>query len=311
MGFLCLVLSCVGVATLVVFALRLVGFLRANFFASIDVRRRYAKAGDWAIVTGATEGIGYAMAMDLARRGLNVCAIARTEARLAEVVAEIERSGVKGMAVAFDFAAAGDKEYRELFARLDALSVALLVNNVGVNYAYPNYLDEADLQDDLRILKVNCEPTLRMTRFVLPRMKAKRAGGIVMLSSFSALTPVPLLCTYAGTKAFNLSFGESLAYEVRPFGIDVLVVTPNLVVSKMTQGKSSCEPRESFMMVGARQMARQTLQQIGAVVTTSGHVNHQIIRGVVSLLPVSLVAEKICAFHRGMKRRAESKRSHN
>lgn len=307
MALCCSFFVVVGVITVTVFLFRFVKFLQVNFFTSVDLKRKYAAAGDWAVVTGATEGIGRAMALNLASRGFNICVVARTEARLRDVVDEAERKGVKGLAVVFDFATAGDEEYTRLFEKLSSLGVALLVNNVGINYTYPNFIDEVDLQEDLRLLKVNCEATLKMTRFIIPRMKEKRAGGIVFLSSFSALTPVPMLCTYAGSKAFNLSFGEALAYELRQFGIDVLVATPNLVVSKMTQGKASRQPKESFMMVGAPQMARQTLDKLGVVVKTSGHINHQLIKGLTSMLPESLVAGRIFALHKSIKRRTESK----
>ncbi|KEG06287.1 short-chain dehydrogenase [Trypanosoma grayi] len=309
MAFLCGVLSAVGAVTLVAAAVQLVNFLRVNLFGGADLKRKYAKAGDWAVVTGATEGIGYAMTLELARRGFNVCVVSRTQSKLDGLVAELAKRGVQGRAIAFDFASAGDKEYKELFAQLESLNVAILLNNVGVNYTYANYFDEVDQQEDLRIIKVNCEATMRMTKFMVPRLKAKRAGAIVMLASISAVSPAPLLSTYAGSKAFCLSFGESLAYELKEYGVDVLVVTPSLVVSRMTQGASSRKPRESFMMVGAAAMARQTLNKLGVVTQTAGHFNHAIVKSIVKLLPESFAGAKVLAMHKNIKRIAERKRA--
>ncbi|CBH11030.1 T. brucei spp.-specific protein [Trypanosoma brucei gambiense DAL972] len=308
MLFDCTLLSLLGAMVAAIGLYRVVQFVHLTFFSTgHDLKRRYSKAGDWAVVTGGTEGIGRAVALDLANRGFNVCVISRTQSKLDEVVAEIEKCGTRGHSIAFDFATAGEAEYKMLFAKLDSLAVGLLVNNVGVNYTYANYFDEADLVDDLRIIKVNCEATTRMTKFFAPRMKARRAGGIVLLGSFSAVTPAPLLATYAGTKAFNVSFGDALFYELKKFGVDVLVVTPNLVVSRMTQGASTRAPKETFLTVGAAAMARQTLNQLGVVNRTAGHRNHIIIEAIARLLPESLRGEKMLAMHESIKKRAERK----
>ncbi|EAN95427.1 hypothetical protein C3747_248g26 [Trypanosoma cruzi] len=299
----------VGAFSVVLGLYRLVKFLYVNLLASTDLKRKYARAGDWAIVTGATEGIGYAMAMELARRGFNVCVVARTRSKLDAVVAEIEKKGVQGKAVVFDFSTADAQAYKRLFAELELLEVAILVNNVGVNYPYANYFDEADVEEDMKMLKVNCEATLRMTRFIVPRLKAKRSGGIVFLSSISATVPSPLLSAYAGTKSLSLSFGEGLAYELQQFGVDVLTVTPSLVVSRMTQGVSSRKPKETLFMVNAAAMAHQTLNKLGIVTRTAGHINHALLNSCLRILPESLVANKILTMHQAIKRRAERSRT--
>ncbi|EPY32682.1 beta-keto reductase [Strigomonas culicis] len=269
------------------------------------MKKRYGKAGNWAVVTGASEGIGLAMTMDLARRGFNVCVIARTASKLDAVVEDVKKAGVEGLAIPFDFSTATSADYDKLFKELDKIDVAVLVNNVGVNYDYTNYFDEVDISMDLFLLKVNTEAMVRMTKYVVPKMKAKRAGAIVVLSSVSAVTPTPMLATYAGTKAFNLSFGAGLHYELKEFGIDVLNVTPNLVVSKMTQGKSSRAPKESFLMVNADRMAHQTLDKLGAVTQTSGHSNHAVIETLLLWVPESMRTNKILRFSKAIKARAE------
>lgn len=301
-------LSLVGAVALGMLLIKVAAFLKITYLTSLNMKKRYSKAGEWAVVTGASEGIGHAMAIDLGRRGFNVCVIARTQSKLDSVVEELKQIGVEGKSISFDFAAATPKNYEELFAELDKIQIAVLVNNVGVNYSYTNYFDEVDLETDLRLLKVNCESSIRMTKYVVPKMKSKHCGAIVMLGSVSAVTPAPLLCTYAGTKAFNLSFGSGLYYELKEFGIDVLAVSPNMVVSKMTQGVSSRKPRESFLMVNAAQMAHQTLDKLGSTPQTPGHSNHAILEAVMRALPVDYVSNKLVALHKGIKRKAERKR---
>lgn len=299
-------LSAVGaVATALVIA-RLAHFVRLNMFTTCDLKRRYAKAGEWALVTGASEGIGHAMAMDLARRGFNVCVIARTQARLDELVKEMrEAAGVQGMAIAFDFANATAEQWSELFARLDSIAIAVLINNVGINYEMPRYFDEAELDLDLRILKVCCETTMRMTKYVLPKMRARRNGAIVNLASIAATSASPFFAVYSGAKSFNYAFSESLACEVAEFGIDVLAVTPNLVVSRMTQGVSSRKPRETFIMVNADAMAHQTLNKLGSTWSTSGHCNHAIIEAIYRCIPLSLRSAFVLKQVKSVKSRAE------
>lgn len=302
------ILSAVGAVALGVVLIKVLNFIHVNYITSVDMKKKYGKAGDWAVVTGASEGIGQAMSLDLARRGFNVFAIARTKSKLDALVSEIEKFGVKGKTYSFDFGEATPESYGDLFKALDEINIAVLVNNVGVNYEYTNYLDQVDVSTDLRLLKVNCETTIRMTKYVVPKMKEKKCGAILMLGSVSAVTPAPLLATYAGTKAFNLSFGSGLHYELKEFGIDVLAVSPNMVVSKMTQGRSSRKPRENFLMVNADQMAHQTLDKLGTVPQTPGHSNHAILEAILLMLPINFRSQKILQQHKDVKRRAERKR---
>lgn len=304
---LCECFSWLGVAAAVVIALRIVSFLYETYVAKANFKK-YLKSGSWAVVTGASEGIGYALALELARQGFNVCVISRTKAKLAEVVAEIEKLGVKGSAVEFDFASGSTATYKQLFSELDRLDVSVLVNNVGVNYDYANYFAEVDVETDLRILKVNCESQIQMTKYFLRRVD-KKTGAIVNLSSFTASAPAPMLATYAGSKCFNRGFSNAIAFEVCSRGVDVLTVMPNLVISRMTTGVSTRAPKPGFLKVSASSMARQTLQKLGSTLETAGHVNHGIIAAVASLLPASLVGSQILKMHKDVKRRAERKKA--
>ncbi|CUF35464.1 short chain dehydrogenase, putative [Bodo saltans] len=299
-------LTAVGAVAAVYLVARFVQFLSLQF-ASPNLKQKYAKAGTWAVVTGASEGIGQALALDFAKRGFNVCVIARSKDKLASVVEEIEKKKVQGKAISFDFSTASSHDYKKLFNELDAIELAVLVNNVGVNYTYANYFDEVDIEEDLRILKVNCEAQLQMTKYAVRRLRPKKSGAIISLSSFTATTPSPLLSTYTATKSFNYGFSNSLAFELQGTGIDVLTVTPNLVISRMTSGVSTKAPKPSFLKVSASAMARQTLNALGTTKVTSGHRNHAIIEGVLSFLPVDFVGNQILKMHKDIKKRAERK----
>ena len=302
-------LTLIGGVYLLYNAFKLIMFLKMNYFTKLNIKTRYAKAGNWAVVTGASDGIGFAMAKDLARRGLNVCLISRTKSKLEDAATQIKTKypNVEVKIIEFDFQSATGATYDKLQKELEALQIAVLVNNVGINYRYPQHFDEVPLEEDLNIVKVNCEATMRMTKMVLPEMRKKKSGAIICLGSFSALHPTPLLATYAGTKAFNLQFAEALAAEVKKDRIDVLAVAPNMVVSNMSAGVSDRKPKTSFMFVNAGEMARATLNKLGATTHTDGHPHHAIIEGVLSKLPASFVNNQIATQQFITKKKAEKK----
>lgn len=153
--------------------------------------------GKWAVVTGATSGIGEAFAHELAGRGMNVLIISRTPAKLEKTKADILRRAPEGVEVevlAFDFTRMAEAD--AFYARLGQVAVALhkkggigmLVNNVGTNVEVPEFLHELPESEILNIVRVNVEGTVRMTRAILPFMAER-----YVVFSLVAL-PFPVLC---------------------------------------------------------------------------------------------------------------------
>jgi 17beta-estradiol 17-dehydrogenase / very-long-chain 3-oxoacyl-CoA reductase len=250
------------------------------------LRQLYSGAGAWAVVTGGSDGIGRALALQLATAGFNVCVIARTQSKLDEVVEEIQLSGRKGLAIAFDFSTCQQDAYDALFRQLDTLDISILVNNVGMSHLNGELYEVPPMADELKLLLVNCLPMLELCKYMVPKLKAKRCGAIVNLSSLSAVVrTVPYLATYAGTKSFNQTFSDSLAFELQPFGVDVLTVTPGFVSTGMTQGSGHRRPRTNFQMVDVNEMAKDTLSVLGRRQATAGHRYHQVLQEVYDLVP--------------------------
>ena len=281
-------LEALGGLFAVILLLKFLNIVRTAFLqrGSINVKK-YQKAGDWAVVTGASDGIGRAMAVELGRRGMNVVLIARTEAKLKEVAAEIE-SGTKPVrtkVIPFDFSTATQGQYQTLFSALDTVALAVLVNNVGVSTDYPQPFDESNLDEELRMLTVNCASQLQMTKYAVKRLKRSGCGAIVNLSSLSAYLNVPFLSVYSATKAFNRCFSSSLASELQTHHIDVLSVTPNLVATAMTQGNSLRRPRPGGLFVDAETMAHETLNQLGKTEDTAGHSRHALVQSLMLSVP--------------------------
>ena len=112
------VFNWIGLATALYFAAKVVTFAHQYFLLRTSLTK-YKKGGSWAVVTGASDGIGKAMSIELGKRGFNVCLISRTKSKLDEVASTIATGSVQTRTIAFDFSKAGDAEYQKLFKELD------------------------------------------------------------------------------------------------------------------------------------------------------------------------------------------------
>jgi len=189
--------------------------------------------GKVALVTGASRGIGRAVALELARAGAEVAVnYAASEGPAQEVVREIEALGRRALAVKFDVAdheavARGVKEVEEAFGRID-----ILVNNAGITRdGLCMRLKEEDWE---RVLSVNLKGAFLVTRAALPGMLKRRWGRIVNISSVVAFSGNPGQTNYAASKAGLVGFSRSLALEVASRGITVNVVAPGFIETDMT-----------------------------------------------------------------------------
>lgn len=140
-------------------------------FGAANGKSNFGK-GSWAVVTGATDGIGREFALQLARKGFNVFLASRTPEKLGQVAAEIEQQtpGIKTKTQSIDFSAGDDSQYAVLAAGLKGLDIGVLVNNVGMSHDMPVPFAETPEEEMLRIAEINVKATLRVTRIVAPGM---------------------------------------------------------------------------------------------------------------------------------------------
>jgi 17beta-estradiol 17-dehydrogenase / very-long-chain 3-oxoacyl-CoA reductase len=293
-------LAVVGLLVITKFFLGVAQWVYTNMIASGNLKK-YKAAGNWAVVTGASDGIGKELAKEIAKRGFNVVLVARNAAKLDAVKAEI--SGVEVMTVVLDFAKATLADYKAVFAKLDKIEIGILVNNVGISYEFPQYFATSDLEYDLELLKVNCESQIVFTKYVAKRLVDKRAGAIINLASLFGIANAPLLSAYSGSKAFNRQFSNSLALELRESKVDVLAVTPGFVATKMAGTK-----RTNFQIVDAKQMAKQTLNKLGVVTETCGHWHHDLMKAVMEALPASYINGQSLGTSKSLNKKALKKR---
>jgi uncharacterized protein len=177
----------------------------------------------WAIVTGASGGLGAAFTRALAQRGLSVLAVARAGASLTKIADEVRDGG--GCVETLPADLAGIEGINAVVARAKALDdIELLVNNAGLSTS-GRFLEQS-AEKELQSIQVNVEALYALTRAILPAMVARKRGGILNVASIVAFQAIPYWTTYASTKAFVLSFGEGLAYELRHSGVRVVTVCP-------------------------------------------------------------------------------------
>lgn len=178
-----------------------------------------------ALVTGASAGIGRVFAEQLAARGDNVVLVARDEARLEELAAELEQSrGLSAEVLAADLTDAAD--LIAVAARLaDAKRpVDLLINNAG--FGTFGAFHELPIEAELREVQLNVVALVRLTHAALESMVQRGSGGVINVASVAAYQPIPGNATYAATKAYVLHFTEAVHDELRGTGVSALACCP-------------------------------------------------------------------------------------
>ncbi len=184
------------------------------------------KYGPWALVTGASAGLGAAFAKRLAAEGLNVVLVARREDRLRALSEELERNAsVETRVVAADLSR--DGFLPQLTEVTEGLEIDLLVNNAGLTLTGDFLANE--LQSELGVLHLNCRAPLILTHHYGKLMRSRKRGGIIFLASVVGLAGIPAWSNYAATKGHNLLFAEGLAAELKRDGVDVLALSPAFI----------------------------------------------------------------------------------
>jgi short-subunit dehydrogenase len=179
----------------------------------------------YALVTGASRGIGECFARSLAARGWNLILVARTTDRLEQLAAELSAAfGIRAETVTLDLAGNGAAaELRRIVGDRE-LDVELLVNDAGLG----DYGEFTQIPPDRQsaAIRLNTLALVELTSELLPPMLAKRRGAIINVSSTACFQPMPYFAVYAATKAFVTSFSLALAEEVRGQGIHVVTLCP-------------------------------------------------------------------------------------
>ena len=186
-----------------------------------------------ALITGAGKGIGKAIALALAKEGVNIILVARTQEEIDSVAAKIRSLRVKALAITADVADINSVNSAVEKALAEFGTIDILINNAGIA-AFGKFL-ELEPTDWERIIQVNLMGTYYVTRAVLPNMIERQTGDIINISSTAGLSGNALTSAYSASKFAVLGLTESLMQEVRKHNIRVTALTPSTVATDMAK----------------------------------------------------------------------------
>ena len=196
--------------------------------APSEKNRLLQRYGPWAVVTGASSGIGLELASQLAEAGFKLVINARRQETLASIAQELRAKGSPEVrTVVSDLIKPAGVQ--QLIDATTDLNISLLVASAG--YGTSGLLVKSTLDEEVGLVKVNCEAVLALTYHYGKRFASQQRGGIILLSSLVAFQGVPFSANYAATKAYVQSLAEALAVELKPSGVDVLAAAPGPVRS--------------------------------------------------------------------------------
>jgi 17beta-estradiol 17-dehydrogenase / very-long-chain 3-oxoacyl-CoA reductase len=297
-----------GVGTLIVAkaVLQFLGEVNRQFLRS---GKKLTKFGKYAVVTGATDGIGKAYALALAKKGMSIVLISRTEAKLQAVKEEIDSKNYSGVDVKYivcDYSNFDDKAKANVKAGIDGLDIGVLINNVGISYRYPCYFHELADDEVEALVEMNINSTTWMTRFVINGMLEKKRGAIVNISSGSAMYTLPLLAEYSAAKSYVEKFTLALHAEYKSKGISVQCQIPFYVATKLAK------MRKAFTVPSPDKFAKLGIRFIGHDdPVVSPFWVHAVMGYVMDRLPTSVVASVIMSMHQGIRKRGLKKDAKN
>lgn len=188
-------------------------------------------SGKNALVTGAGKGIGKAIAIALAKEGVNVALLARTATDLQQVADEVENEGVKAVIIVADVSDIKSVNKSVQSAEASLGNIDILINNAGIG-AFGNFL-ELEPEEWERIIKVNLFGVYYTTRAVLPSMIERKTGDIVNISSTAGLKGAAKTSAYSASKFGLIGLSESLMQEVRKYNIRVTTLTPSTIATDL------------------------------------------------------------------------------
>lgn len=279
-----------------------------NFVSGIWARllrpgKNLKRSGAWAVITGATDGIGLSMAEEFARKGLNVVLISRSLDKLNEKMKELSEkySKIKIKVLDIDYSNFNESQrsrVQSLFTTIAADGgISVLVNNVGISYPYTKYFHELDDERVSQLISINIDSTTWMTRLALPFMLEKKKGNIVNISSAAGVSTSPLLVQYGAAKSYIAMFSRALNYELREKGIHVQCQIPMFVATKLAKIRKS-----SLFVASPKGYAKAAVAAIGYETIVSPFWSHAIQIWALTNFPEWLVALGTLSMHKGIRK---------
>ncbi|MET4105773.1 SDR family oxidoreductase [Hymenobacter sp. UYP22] len=237
-----------------------------------------------ALITGASRGIGRAMALELARRGYDVLLTARSENQLREVAAEVQQLGRQAQVLPLDLAVPGAAGQLAEWVLAQTTELAVLVNNAG--YGLWGRFEELSMEEQQNMLQLNMHLPVALTHALLPTLRRQPKAYILNVASTAAYQAVPTLTLYAASKAFVLSFSRGLRYELRDTSVSVTCLSPGATTTdfagragmnaelQATANKVSMTPTQvaragiAALLAGEAELIPGALNKVSATLTS-------------------------------------------
>lgn len=278
------ILSTVGL-TVCLYALYRTLLCLAHILKTFCLTPDLKEYGAWAIVTGGTDGIGKALAVELAKQKINVVLISRNSEKLTMVANEIKsRYTVEIKVDAVDMSCTSLQTYQDLYQKYKDLDIGVIINNVGMSYDHPDYLGDCDDEMLWNMMHINIVPATMLTKVFLPLMAEKKKGLVVNVSSASSLVKAPLLSVYSATKSYVQVLAECLGKEYSGLGVRFQSLNPLFVKTNLTGGI-----KESISVPSAEKYACHAIKTLGKTDVTTGYWAHSLMLGLLHLLPAFLL----------------------
>src|SRR5437867_7488416 len=253
-------------------------------------------AQDVALVTGASSGIGEALARRLARDGRPLVLVARRADRLESLARALRGAhGVEAHVFAQDLLQPG--AVQAVLAEVDrrGLTIDWLVNNAG--FGTGGRFDQLPVERELEEIRLNVEVLVEFTSRCLPGMVARRRGAVMNVASMAAFGPMAYMATYAATKAFVLSFSEAIAAELRGTGVQVLCVCPGFTRTEFQQkAEVDVSSLPDFVWMSAAEVADQAVRAVGRSPVLVNGVLNSLAASTVRFAPRGLVTRLVAGF---------------
>ncbi|XP_050375117.1 very-long-chain 3-oxoacyl-CoA reductase 1-like [Argentina anserina] len=284
----------------------LINFLSWVYIMFLRPPKKLQEYGSWAIITGSAQGIGKALAYEMASKGLNIVLVDKNQSSLEATCNEIrEKHGGRAeiKSIVMDLAKlSGEEIAKTIDEETKELDVGILINNAGIAYPYPKFFHEVDLEFMNNIIKVNMEAATWMTKAVLPRMLKKKKGAIVNIGSASTeIAPsFPLYTLYATTKAYLKTFSRCISLEYKQHGIDIQCQVPLFVATKLAKIKKS-----SLFIPSPETFSKSSIRWIGYDSVCAPYWSHSVMGFLARGLPHALLNVTIFGYFLRNRKRGQ------
>jgi short-subunit dehydrogenase len=218
------------------------------------------KYGTWAIVTGATDGLGKQFAMQLASIGFNLVVVARRKNLLDDLSKELNAS-YKVDCISIDLDLSTNDAVTLLYEKTSHLDIGLIVAAAG--FGTSTNLIDADIKVEKQLIDLNCRSLMEMSHIFGKKFSTQKKGGMILISSLLGFHGAFGTANYAASKAYVQALGEALYFELRKYNVDVLTVAPGPI----NTGFAAAAGMEFSMALKPENVAKQSLAALGKKIT--------------------------------------------